>query len=67
MASLAGGRRCALIAARQFRTPERDGLAARGQPAGGHHRALIHGVIHRAAEIPDGNNRAPLLGRQHEK
>ncbi len=30
-------------------------------------RRLVHGVVDRTAEVPDGDDRAPLVGRQYQE
>lgn len=65
-AALRGGRRLAVVAPLQLSPPEVHGVAA-DRHAVPRRRRLIHSIVDRAAEVPDGNDGASLFGRQHEK
>ena len=58
----------AVIAPGKLGAPERRPPPGRsGSPRAARRRLLVHGIVDRTAKIPDGDDGAPLLGRQNEK
>src|SRR5262249_18371547 len=65
-ASLIGDGRATVEDTGQLAAPERYRRAAGRKPVS-RSAFLVNGIVNRAAEIPDGNDRLALVGRQDEK